>query len=671
MNRIKKTFVFIFLFSFFGLFAQDINYEIEPKKLFQPMFTLGSGYHSFQGDIVGPETSNLIGNIGYNAGMRLNLQENLDLSFLFSFVSFFEENENDNFKSDVNSIGLHLDYNLNLFSKSKINPYATFGLQTISFKTYSNQVKYDRESSLAIPIGAGLFFDISERIQMNAGINYVFSMGDIDKSIDEAADKFVVTSFSISYDLFTPKPHDEVYVDDRYYAEVDFDKIESEDSDKDGIPDMNDYCPKTPRGVKVDESGCPLDDDNDGIPNHLDKEKNTRKGAVVDENGVQLTEEKYYSMYSDYAPASREYANFHNNSEIQRENFKSENDYLIARANAFNKAYNSGENFDNVVNPVYYKIQLGVYKSSILPSIINKYLSLNDLESISEENGGIAYLVGEYITIDDAIIRQDELESKGIEETIIVVDNNGVISTYSPEEKTDPVSEEIESKNVEKSDEDSVTVEENTSKTPVKEDKNEIENSVYRIQIGAYRVVLNKEIFKGVDNVISYKGKDGLIRYTTGSFSDYKQAVSYMYEMRARGFEDAFIVTYKDGQRIGLNYAIKSEKKKIESTKQTTSKKETVKPKESSKPNVKFIVQIGIYKVISAEDLAKMQKLGNIEKEQLSADVFKYFAGTYDSFQQASSRLSQVQDLGFKFALIKATLQGEEISIEEARKLSQ
>ena len=58
--------------------------------------------------------------------------------------------------------------------------------------------------------------------------------------------------------------------------------------------------------------------------------------------------------------------------------------------------------------------------------------------------------------------------------------------------------------------------------------------------------------FKGVENVISYKGNDGLTRYTTGSFSDYEKAVSYMYEMRARGFDDAFIVTYKNGKRINL-----------------------------------------------------------------------------------------------------------------------
>lgn len=37
------------------------------------------------------------------------------------------------------------------------------------------------------------------------------------------------------------------------------------DSDGDGIADKNDKCPDTPKGWKVDQTGCPLDSDGDGI----------------------------------------------------------------------------------------------------------------------------------------------------------------------------------------------------------------------------------------------------------------------------------------------------------------------------------------------------------------------------------------------------------------------
>lgn len=57
------------------------------------------------------------------------------------------------------------------------------------------------------------------------------------------------------------------------------------DADGDGVADKNDKCPDTPKGVKVDTKGCPLDSDGDGIADNLDKCSDTPKGVKVDEKG--------------------------------------------------------------------------------------------------------------------------------------------------------------------------------------------------------------------------------------------------------------------------------------------------------------------------------------------------------------------------------------------------
>lgn len=57
------------------------------------------------------------------------------------------------------------------------------------------------------------------------------------------------------------------------------------DADGDGVADKNDKCADTPKGVKVDAKGCPLDSDGDGIADNLDKCPDTPKGAKVDEKG--------------------------------------------------------------------------------------------------------------------------------------------------------------------------------------------------------------------------------------------------------------------------------------------------------------------------------------------------------------------------------------------------
>jgi len=61
-----------------------------------------------------------------------------------------------------------------------------------------------------------------------------------------------------------------------------------EDADRDGVYDDDDMCPGTPKGVKVDRDGCPLDSDNDTIPDYEDRCPNTPAGDVVDSRGCTI-----------------------------------------------------------------------------------------------------------------------------------------------------------------------------------------------------------------------------------------------------------------------------------------------------------------------------------------------------------------------------------------------
>lgn len=656
MNQfLKKALVLCALISSTSVFAQKGNYDVEPTIPFQPMFSFGTAYHSFQGDIMGPESNSLLGNMGYRAGIRLNISQNVDASFLFSNTSFFEKNEDASFESNVDAVGLHFGYTLNsIFKQSRISPYLTAGLQSLSFKTLneSNQSKWtDRESTIAIPLGLGLRLNISERIDLDATINYTIAMDDIDKSVEENADKFISANFTVHYDLFTPKPKQNIYLDESYYADVNFNAMDIEDEDGDLVADVDDYCPKTPIGVKVGQFGCPLDSDNDGIPDYIDQEENTFEGAVVDEKGVQLTDDKYRSMYSDYEAASREYANFYNENEIKREKYKTTDAYLIAKANAFNKAYNDGEIFDNTVEGLKYKVKIGAFSDVVPANVINKYLSLDDLESIPQDDGMVIYAVGTYNSLEKALGREYELEAKGFDNTYILVDNNGSVSNYvipvpepiiDEEEVVLPVVEEDE---IEKITEEETVVSSN--------------ETTYRIQIGAFDKELSDKVFEGVDNVVSFSGKDGLVRYMAGSFTEYKDAINYQAQMKLRGFEDAFIVTYKNGERISLNIAIKTER--------TSSKAEVVIGQEITKPNIEFMVQILVAKKsLSAEDLTKMGKLGNIDKEAKGEEMYLYFTGSFISMVDANVRLEEVKLAGYADAFVFAKLEGERITIEQA-----
>ncbi len=60
-----------------------------------------------------------------------------------------------------------------------------------------------------------------------------------------------------------------------------------QDKDRDGVKDFYDLCPDTPRKVKVDKDGCPLDTDGDGVADYLDQCPETPVAAYnyIDANG--------------------------------------------------------------------------------------------------------------------------------------------------------------------------------------------------------------------------------------------------------------------------------------------------------------------------------------------------------------------------------------------------
>ena len=77
-------------------------------------------------------------------------------------------------------------------------------------------------------------------------------------------------------------------------------------------------------------------------------------------------------------------------------------------------------------------------------------------------------------------------------------------------------------------------------------------NTVVRVQLGAFRDKLGKDIFTGIPDLVVIKGDDGLTRYYTGSFTDVNPAATHKVEMLKKGFNGAFLVAFKDGKRVSL-----------------------------------------------------------------------------------------------------------------------
>ncbi len=73
---------------------------------------------------------------------------------------------------------------------------------------------------------------------------------------------------------------------------------------------------------------------------------------------------------------------------------------------------------------------------------------------------------------------------------------------------------------------------------------------VFKVQIGAYA---KKDLTKYKDaKNFNQESADGLNKFTLGAFRDYWEADTFKKYLREMGVKDAFIVSYKDGQRVDI-----------------------------------------------------------------------------------------------------------------------
>ena len=71
---------------------------------------------------------------------------------------------------------------------------------------------------------------------------------------------------------------------------------------------------------------------------------------------------------------------------------------------------------------------------------------------------------------------------------------------------------------------------------------------------------------------------------------------------------------------------------------------------------------------VSADDLEKMSRLGNIDKEQ-SGSFYKYYAGVYSNLDEANIQLEKAKLVGFSNSFVIATRNNERITLKEAEDL--
>jgi hypothetical protein len=330
---------------------------------YMPVIGLAVGTMHFFGDVRNSYPTPLSEKFGFRVNVSsppFDRQRTFvaNFSLLFAEVtgnerSYLDLERNLNFQSTINAFGVGIEYNFgHLIKKATpvLKPFISLGFEAFMFSAkgdlWSGNEKYHywsdgtirnipesdgttlpgellmrdwdyetdlREANLyglgnyqqfsfAVPIDAGIDFNISERMKMRLGTSFHYTFTDLIDNVSQegegaaanaANDHFVYTYVGLHLDLFSQA---RVRSEDLLFAELDdFDYLMFEDEDGDGVVDGVDECLGTPEGVEVDSAGCAWDYDRDGVPDYMDDE-DSAPGAIVNDRGVEMSERELESQ---------------------------------------------------------------------------------------------------------------------------------------------------------------------------------------------------------------------------------------------------------------------------------------------------------------------------------------------------------------------------------------
>ncbi|MGB0137591.1 MAG: hypothetical protein ACPF83_10170 [Flavobacteriales bacterium] len=244
---------------------------------------------------------------------------------------------------------------------------------------------------------------------------------------------------------------------------------------------------------------------------------------------------------------------------------------------------------------------------------------------------------------------------------------------------------------------------------------------VYCVQVGAYRNAIPQDLFAEFAPIYGDELQNGIIRYTAGLFLQYANADQAKKAIRELGYKDAFVVAYRDGERVSLRDAreatgdigpvaatpLPTESRSSDAVEtspasRTGSGGDLVTGSESdiaaatitsqgatpaevleAQPTynvspgaalatpvealegVFFTVQVGVYsKPVTAADLRNIAPLNT---ELLDGGRIRYTTGQYANLGQASLRKDQIRARGIADAFVTAYVNGKRTSVSEAR----
>ena len=212
------------------------------------------------------------------------------------------------------------------------------------------------------------------------------------------------------------------------------------------------------------------------------------------------------------------------------------------------------------------------------------------------------------------------------------------------------------------------------------------EGSFYTIQVGAFRLPVANNTFNQFAPVYAERQTNGFIRYSTGFFTSYTEAIQARNDIRQMGYADAFIVAYKNRERVRYSELMTAEEKTQANTGTTTAPTTPLPAAPAPALDVSyysdplavpatliektegifFTVQVGVYGKPSRNTI--LNTYSDLHVEKLQNGQIRYTSGKFQTIPDVIKQRDFCRANGIPDAFITAYKNGKRITVPEAKK---
>ena len=198
-----------------------------------------------------------------------------------------------------------------------------------------------------------------------------------------------------------------------------------------------------------------------------------------------------------------------------------------------------------------FRVQVGAFRK---PVAVDKFREFSPVSGEVLANGLTVYLAGYFNNTASALTARKEIRKIGYADAFVVAYCDGKRISIAEARALEQSGRCVPKSQIELSNEVAKLFE-TIDIIPNDNLAIETEQIFYTVQVGVYNNKINPEQLPGIEELEAFQSPNGKYRYSSGKFLSLDDAKIRKADIVTKGITDAYIVAYRNGNRIDLNLA--------------------------------------------------------------------------------------------------------------------